>query len=70
MRGRRKQVLHKLKETLSLSPLLNDLEWGDAVTLAIAETGLDAFPEAYPGILLACSPTTGFLPICLRPAPR
>jgi len=53
MREQRKQVLRKLKETPSLSPLLNDPEWGegvwsDAVTLAIAETGLDAFPEACP----------------------
>ena len=50
MREQRKQVLRKLKETPSLGPLLNDSEWGegawgDAVTLAISETGLDAFPE-------------------------
>ncbi len=25
-----------------------DAEWADAVTLAIAETGMDAFPESYP----------------------
>jgi len=53
MREQRKQALRKLKETLSFSPLLNDPEWsegvwGDAVTLAIAETGLDTFPEACP----------------------
>ena len=53
MREQRKQVLRKLKETPSLCPLLNDPEWGegawsDAVTLAISETGLDAFPEACP----------------------
>ena len=53
MREQRKQVLRKLKETPSLNPLLDDLEWGegvwgDAVTLAIGETGLDAFPEVCP----------------------
>ncbi len=53
LREQRKQVLRKLRETPSLSCLLDDLEWsegvwGDAVTLAIGETGLDAFPEACP----------------------
>lgn len=53
MREQREQVLRKLRETPSLSPLLDDLEWGegvwgDAVTLAIGETGLDSFPEACP----------------------
>ena len=53
LREQRKQVLRKLKETPSLGPLLGDLEWGegvwgDAVTLAIGETGLDSFPEACP----------------------
>lgn len=53
IREQRKQVLRKLRETPSLGPLLSDLEWGegvwgDAVTLAISETGLDAFPEACP----------------------
>ncbi len=52
MREPRKQVLRKLKETPSLGPLLSDPDWGegvwgDAVTLAISETGLD-FPEACP----------------------
>ena len=53
MREQRKQVLRKLKETPSLGPLLSDPDWvegawGDAVTLAVSETGLDAFPEACP----------------------
>lgn len=53
MREQRKQVVRKLKETPSLGPLLDDAEWGegvwgDAVTLAIGETGLDTFPEACP----------------------
>lgn len=53
MREQRKQVLRKLKETPSLTPLLSDSEWGegawgDAVTLAISETGLDTFPEVCP----------------------
>ncbi len=56
IREQRKQVLRKLNETPSLRPLLSDPEWGegawgDAVTLAISETGLDAFPEACPWLL-------------------
>ena len=52
IREQRKQVLRKLKEVPSLGPLLQDPDWtdgawGDAVTLAISETGLDA-PEACP----------------------
>lgn len=53
IREQRKQVLRRLKRTPSLRPLLSDPEWGegvwgDAVTLAISETGLDAFPDACP----------------------
>lgn len=53
IREQRKQVLRKLKETPSLGPLLGDPDWiegawGDAVTLAVNETGLDAFPETCP----------------------
>ena len=53
MREQRKQIFRKLKETPSLSPLLGDPEWvegawSDAVTLAISETGPDAFPEVCP----------------------
>ena len=53
MREQRKQVLRKLRETPSLIPLLDDPEWGegvwgDAVTQAINETGLDALPETCP----------------------
>ena len=53
LREQRKQVLRKLRETPSFFPLMQDGEWtdgvwGDAVTLAIAETGLDTFPESCP----------------------
>lgn len=56
VREQRKQVLRKLKETPSLGPLLSDPDWsegvwGDAVTLTIGETGLDALPEACPWTL-------------------
>ena len=56
IREQRKQVLRRLKRTPSLRPLLTDPEWGegawgDAVTLAISETSLDAFPEACPWLL-------------------
>lgn len=56
MREQRKQALRKLKETPSLGPLLSDPDWsegvwGNAVTLAISETGFDAFPEACPWTL-------------------
>ncbi len=67
MREQRKQVLRKLKKTPSLSPLLNDPEWGegawgDAVTPAIAKRALIPFPKPALGTSLACSPTTGFPP--------
>ena len=66
MREQRKQVLRKLKEVPSLRPLLDDPEWvegawGDAVTLAIGGTGLDAFPEACPWSLSDVL-TDGWLP--------
>lgn len=53
IREQRKQVLRRLRKTPSLRSLLSDQEWqedmwGDAVTLAIGETGLDAFPAACP----------------------
>lgn len=53
IREQRKQALRRLRKTPSLRPLLSDAEWkedmwGDAVTLAISETGLDTFPEACP----------------------
>ena len=53
IREQRKQVLRKLRETPSLSPLLNELEWvegvwGDAITQAITETNLSIFPEVCP----------------------
>jgi hypothetical protein len=53
MRERRKQVIRKLQETPSLKRLLIDADWvagvwGDAVTIAISETGLDAFPDSCP----------------------
>ena len=53
VREQRKQVLRKLRETPSLRNLLSQPEWidgvwGDAVTQAITETGLDCFPEMCP----------------------
>ena len=53
IREQRKRVVKKLKETPSLAPLLSDPAWidgawGDAVTAALAETGLDALPENCP----------------------
>jgi len=53
VREQRKQVLRKLKEAPSLTSLLSDADWsegvwGDAVTLAVGETGLDAFYEVFP----------------------
>lgn len=53
MREQHKQVLRALKQAPSLHPLLSDPDWsdgvwGDAVTLAISEAGLDVFPEACP----------------------
>jgi len=53
IREQRKQVLRKLEETPSLAPLLQedrwvDGVWGDAVTQAISETGLSAFPDTIP----------------------
>lgn len=56
IREQRKQILRRLKTTPSLCPQLSDPDWkedmwGDAVTLAIGETGLDAFPEACPWLL-------------------
>ena len=53
IREQRKQVLRKLKETPSLGPLLSgpdwcDSVWADAVTLAVSETGLRAFPGVCP----------------------
>ena len=53
LREQRKQVVRKLRETPSLGPLLDDADWiegvwGDAVTLAIGETGLDSFPDTCP----------------------
>jgi len=53
IREQRKRAIQKLEETPSLTPLLSDPKWldgawGDAVTAAIKDTGLDAFPETCP----------------------
>jgi hypothetical protein len=53
LRVQRKRAIQKLEETPSLTPLLSDPKWidgawGDAVTAAIKETGLDTFPETCP----------------------
>ncbi|MCB1660572.1 MAG: DUF29 domain-containing protein, partial [Pseudomonadales bacterium] len=50
IKEQRKEILYDLKETPSLKPLLNDVEWrdmiwGKAVGIAAHETGLDVFPE-------------------------
>ncbi len=53
IREQRKAVRLALDETPSLEPMLTSEHWiarmwSDAVTLAIGETNLDAFPEACP----------------------
>lgn len=55
LREQRKRVARRLKKTPSLQPSLDDPEWlddvwGDAVTLAVKDTGLDitSFPEICP----------------------
>jgi hypothetical protein len=53
IKEQRKAVLRRLKNTPSLKVSLNDTEWledvwGDAVSIAIHETGMDCFPEGCP----------------------
>jgi hypothetical protein len=53
VKEQRKAVLRRLKNTPSLKVSINDKEWledvwGDAVSIAIQETGMDCFPEACP----------------------
>ncbi len=53
IREQRKRVAQKLRETPSLAPLLSDRAWidgawGDAVTAAPSETGLDAMRDTCP----------------------
>jgi len=53
IKEQRKAVLRRLKNTPSLRVSINDTEWledawGDAVSIAIHETGMDSFPEACP----------------------
>ena len=53
IKEQRKAVLRRLKNTPSLKVSINDKEWledvwGDAVSIAIHETGMDCFPELCP----------------------
>ena len=53
IKEQRKRVQNRLDETPSLSAKLNDAKWlsdvwGDAVSQAIAETGVDTLPEECP----------------------
>jgi len=53
IKEQRKAVLRRLKNTPSLKASIYDTEWlddvwGDAVSIAIHETGMDCFPEACP----------------------
>ena len=53
IKEQRKSVLRRLKNTPSLKVSLNDTEWlediwGDAVSIAINETGIDCLPESCP----------------------
>ena len=53
IKEQRKAVLRRLKNTPSLKVSINDKEWledvwGDAVSIAIQETGSSSFPEVCP----------------------
>ena len=53
IKEQRKAVLRRLKNTPSLKTSIQDKEWfedawGDAVSIAIHETGMDCFPEFCP----------------------
>ncbi len=53
IKEQRKAVLRRLKNTPSLKVSINNKEWledvwGDAVLIAINETGMDCFPEVCP----------------------
>jgi hypothetical protein len=50
IKEQRKAIARRLMNTPSLKTSVNDMEWladawGDAVSIAINETGLDCFPE-------------------------
>ncbi|NOS87602.1 MAG: DUF29 domain-containing protein [Methylococcaceae bacterium] len=56
IKEQRKAILRRIKNTPSLNTCLTDPEWlddvwGDAVSLAIQETGLDVFPEQCPWVM-------------------
>jgi hypothetical protein len=56
IKEQRKAIARRLKNTPSLKASLNNMEWledvwGDAVSLAIHETGMDSFPETCPWTL-------------------
>ncbi len=53
IKEQRKAIVRRLINTPSLKTSVNDTEWladawGDAVSIAITETGLDCFPEVCP----------------------
>jgi hypothetical protein len=53
IKEQRKAVLRRLKNTPSLKVSLSNTEWledvwGDAISIAIHETGMDSFPEVCP----------------------
>ena len=53
IKEQRKAIVRRLKKTPSLNALTHDSEWiedtwGDAVSIAINETGMGSFPESCP----------------------
>ena len=53
IKEQRKAIARRLKNTPSLKDSINDSEWfedvwGDAISIAINETGISNFPEACP----------------------
>jgi hypothetical protein len=53
IKEQRKAIARRLKNTPSLKVSIHDAEWfedawGDAVSIAIQETGMDSFPEVCP----------------------
>ncbi|WP_394753782.1 DUF29 domain-containing protein [Crenothrix sp.] len=57
IKEQRKAIARRLKNTPSLKATVTDLDWfedvwGDSISLAIAETGMDCFPEICPWIMV------------------
>lgn len=56
IKEQRKAIARRLKNTPSLKASINDSEWfedvwGDCISLAIVETGMDCFPETCPWLM-------------------